>query len=97
MDTNNQISMHDIKQTIGALSEKLKDCSNIELLCAGIILAKDFKNIDKPLEMIKLARRINLKGEENQNLDVVNIMAPFIHSIINETYQEGQIQDQVAE
>lgn len=97
-----QISLKNICDLLGYLSSQLEGCSPLESLAAGMMISINLNDRNKPIDLIRLARNISsgipkLSSPAIMKPAPLNVIAPLLHSYVNEEYIGTQIYNKFTE
>jgi hypothetical protein len=81
MQTNSEIAL--VRKALKGLSEALTDCSVVEAIAAGIMVAKNLKNLGRPIGLINFGRNMMNDMSYEHELEVA-VYSHLIYSVLNE-------------
>lgn len=72
-----------VRKVLKRLSEALNDCSIVEAIAAGIIVAQNMKNVVRPIGLINLGRNMINEMHQENDAEIV-VYSNLISSILKE-------------
>ena len=80
---HNNLDSSQVRKVLKGLSESLTDCSIVEAIAAGIMVAQNLRNLGRPIGLINLGRNMINDMHSEKEAEIL-VYSNLINSILNE-------------